>query len=126
MNINTDKQYMFFVKEFNDGKAYSIGMSKRDKDGNYKNFYVPVRVTKNVSIENMTKAYIKSAWLEPYEDKEGKTRINIVINEIETIEQVIQESKSNRELLHEAITNEPDPYKDFGNEVELNNFDLPF
>ena len=58
-----------FVTEFDWGKAYSIGISKKREDGKYDKSYFKVRFKKGVGLENMTKIDIKNAWFSFDTDK---------------------------------------------------------
>lgn len=118
MNINEDKKRMIFARQNNYGTFYSIGLSKKDRNNNYINGYMPCQFRKGVIVENKTEILIKSAWLDFYIDKENKTNVYLFINEFTTASSnetpaIIEEKKE-------------DPYKDFANEVVITDKDLPF
>lgn len=61
-----DRSVMVFrnEKEYN-GKTfptYCIGVSSKDKDGNWVNSYIDVLFKKGVEVENKTKIFIKNAF----------------------------------------------------------------
>ena len=119
MNIENKYPVMIFKKEYQGRVFYSVGLSRKDRDGNYINGYMPCRFKNNVSVEDKTKMYIKSAWLDFYlKDKE--TKPYVFINEFETIDQTITRIKE------EAREEVNDPFTQFANEVEINSDDLPF
>ena len=62
MGLTVTGDAMVFVTEFDWGKAYSIGISKKREDGKYDKSYFKVRFKKDVVLENMTKIDIKNAW----------------------------------------------------------------
>lgn len=115
MNIQTDKTYMVFKKEGQYGPMYSIGVSKKNQDNSYTNGYIPVRFRKDIELEDRTNIYIKKAWLDFYLTKDKKTSLYIFINEYETVEKVIEESKE-----------EKDQFQQFSEEITLTSADLPF
>lgn len=121
MNINNDYPVMVFKREHNGNTFYSLGLSKKDKDGNYTNGYMPCQFKMGVSVEDKTKIYIKNAWLTFYlKDKE--TKPYIFINEFETVGEAIQQAKM------EQPTEQPkeDPFAEFGKQIEITDEDLPF
>lgn len=118
MNIENKYPVMVF-KNINDGKAfYSIGLSKKDAEGNYMNGYITCKFKKDIDLENQTKIYIKKAFLTFYL-KEKITVPYIFISEFETIDQTIERIKRENEV-------EVDPYETFGNSITAEELDLPF
>ena len=113
MEIVSNKEEMIFKNEYNDKPYYTIGLSKKDKDGNYINGYMNVSFKKGVELENKTKIRIKSAWLDFYK-KDIKTIPIIFVNEFEIVKN--------------------DPFKEFGESiktevkesVKIEDSDLPF
>ena len=63
MGLTVTGDAMVFVTEFDWGKAYSVGLSKKKDDGTYDRAYFKARFKKDVSLENMTKIDIKNGWL---------------------------------------------------------------
>jgi len=77
---------MIFRKDFNDRATYSTTLSKKNKDGEWENGFIPVQFRKDVFLHNKTKINVKNAWLTFYKDKENKTVLYIFVNEFEEIE----------------------------------------
>lgn len=126
MNIINEKPVIVFRNEYNGKITYQTSLSRKDKNGNYVNGYIPIQFKNGVSFNNQEKIYIKDAWLSFYNiereyngKKNTTTRPYIFINEYETIEETISNSKIDNDL-------EEDPYVDFGNSFEINDNDLPF
>ena len=126
MNLEAGKIVMVFCKEFDDKKLYSIGLSKKNKNGGYDNGFMSVRFKKGVEVGNKTRIKIKDAWLS-FNTNEGKTFPFIFINDFEII------SEANPSA--EKCGKEENPYKDFGNsikteanfdQIEITSEDLPF
>ncbi len=119
MNITNDYPVMIFRRDNEYGTFYTVGMSKKDKNGNYINGYMPCQFKQGVSVEDKTKIYIKSAWLTFYlKDKE--TKPYIFINEFETLEGTMQQAKQ--------VQPKSDPFEEMGMQVQLDdgNMELPF
>ena len=130
MNISNEYPVTIF-KNVNDyGTFYKVGLSKKDVNGNYINGYKDIRFKKGVELEDKTKIYIKKAWLDFY-IKDKKTIDYIFCSEFELIEETIENARtplanmSDSEIV-QTVMNEDDPFKSFGEEVELTDFDLPF
>lgn len=123
MNINTDKKYMVFAKQGQYGTMYSIGISKKDKEGKYINGYIPVHFRKDVVVEDRTEIYIKNAWLDFYLSKDNKTMVYVFINEFDTVADKVEEGNKILDKKEEA---KEDPYSEFANDVEIKEEDLPF
>lgn len=124
MNIENKYPVMIFKREYEGKTFYNVGLSRKDRDGNYINGYMPCRFKNDVSVEDKTKMYIKSAWLDFYlKDKE--TKPYIFINEFELVGETINKSKvqEQQEILNEVVN---DPFAEFGNEVIISDDDLPF
>jgi len=80
MKITSDKEIIF--RHEKDGKVfYSMGLSHKTQDGNYKNDYMPVRFRKGVSLEDKAKIKIEEAWIDFYEGMKF-----IFINKFEEIQ----------------------------------------
>lgn len=111
-----------FKNKYNDKDYYKIGLSKKDKDGNYINGTMDCQFKKDVKVDDSKKIYIKEAWLDFYLTEEKKndktytiTHPYIFINKFDYVGDVVQESK---------VAN--DPFMEFGEENDLDIFDLPF
>ena len=122
MNLEAGKIVMVFCKEFDDKKLYSIGLSKKNKNGGYDSGFMSVRFKKGVEVGNKTRIKIKDAWLS-FNVKDNKTFPYIFINDYEVISEPNPEKK------------ESNPYEDFGNsikteanfdQIEITSEDLPF
>lgn len=111
---------MVFRKDNEYGSFYTIGLSKKDRNGQYINGYMNVRFKKGVSLENQTKIVIKNAFIDFYLDKNNRTNPYIMILEYELADEQKQEVKK------EKI----DIFKEFGEAVtvkeDLDSLDLPF
>lgn len=119
MNITNERAVMIFKKEYEGNTFYSVGLSKKDKDGNYVNGYMPCQFKNGVSIEDKTKLYIKSAWLSFYlkniPNSESKQTVPyIFINEFETVGKTIEQAK---------VEEDPfaDVFSEFGEEIVIDN-----
>lgn len=128
MNIVNDKPVIIFRNEYNGRISYQTSLSKKDKDGNYVNGYMPIQFKNGVEFNNQQKIYIKDAWLSFYNierENNGKKNVTthpyIFVNEFETVEETINNSKVDFEN-----TIEEDPFVDFGSQIEINDDDLPF
>lgn len=106
---------MVFVKEYEGRKLYSIGLSKKNKDGGYDNGYISARFKKDVELENKTRIKVKESWLS-FNVNENKTFPFVFINDFE-------------------ILSETNPYKEMGekikteaklDQIEITDADLPF
>ena len=122
MEIISNKEQMVFRKDYNGKPSYSLGLSKKDKDGKYINGYVKVNFKKGVELDNKSKIKIKNAWLDFYKDNE-KTIPTIFINEFEMSQDgEKQEEKNPLEEFGEHITTDFDT----GNQIQIEDSDLPF
>lgn len=102
MQIVENKDVMIFKQEKDGKRFYSIGLSRKDVNGNYINGYMPVVFKKDVELENKTKIKIKEAWL-GFNVKDKKTYTHIFINNFDIVE---QPKKSN-------------PFEEFGQQFEI-------
>lgn len=109
MNIENKYPVTIFRNDNQYGTFYKVGLSKKDMNGNYVNGYKDVRFKKGVEIENKTKIYIKSAWLDFYV-KDKRTIDYIFINEYETVSEAIEESKQEEYN---------DPFSEYGETVTI-------
>ena len=120
MQIITDKEEMIFRKDYNDRPSYSLGLSKKDKDGNYVNGYMNVNFKKGVELQNKTKIKIKEAWL-GFNAKDGKTYPYIFINDFDIIEEKKEETNP-FEQFGESFKTE----SEIGEQIQIDDSDLPF
>lgn len=130
--MNIDNQYPVAIFRFESGENvyYKMGLSNKDKDGNYINGYIPVQFRRGIELENKTKIYLKKAWLTFYLKKENIDGVDknitvpyIFVSEFEKVEEVIAGSKEKDIVKEEAAE---DPFKDLGNELVFTDDDLPF
>lgn len=82
MHIKENEELMIFK---NDKGYYSIGLSRKDRNGNYFYGYFPCQFKKDVSVENKTRIKIKNAFMSFYL-KEKETIAYIVITDFEIVE----------------------------------------
>ena len=107
----------------NEQGRYSVAVSKKDGD-KYINRYFPVEFLKDVEIENGTDIIIKNAFLTwfdwSYQDSKGtKWIIKITAFERVGTQQTIEEPKKEPKLQDKL-------FEDFGQEIEIDDSDLPF
>ena len=122
MEIISNKEEMVFRKDYNGKPSYSLGLSKKDKDGKFVNGYIKVNFKKSVELNNKSKIKIKNAWLDFYKDNE-KTIPTIFINDFEiTQECEKQEEKNPFKEFGEHITTD----FDIGHQIQIEDSDLPF
>ena len=117
MEIVSNKEEMIFKKEFNGRPVYSMGISKKNKDGNYEKGYITVNFKEGIDLPNKSKIRIKQAWLNFYL-KDKQTIPTIFIND------------------YELIKEDENPFKEFGDniktendiseQIEIKESDLPF
>lgn len=122
MEIISNKEEIIFKNEYNDKPYYTIGLSKKDKEGKYINGYMNVSFKKNVELENMTRIKIKSAWLDFYK-KDVKTIPTIFINDFEIVSTTPQISKKD---IFEEYGNSIKSDFDIGEQIQITDSDLPF
>ena len=126
MNIESKQPYTVFRNDYNQYTFYKIGISKKDATGKWINGYIRCKFKKDIVLENKTRIYIKKAWLS-FDLKEKETIPFIFIAEFETIDETIENSKKSAEkLAEEPQRNSEVPFKDFGEEIEIQDEDLPF
>lgn len=125
MEIVSTKNEIIFRKDYNDKPSYSLGLQKKNKDGEYINGYIKVNFRKGVDLKNKTKIKIKNGWLDFYKD-EDKTVPTLFIEDFIVINDGEEEHK----------TNELNPFEEFGDsiktesmigeQIEIDTSDLPF
>ena len=122
MNITSEQPYTVFRNDYNQYTFYKLGISKRDATGKWINGYIRCKFKKNVAVENKTRIYLKKAWLS-FDLKEKETIPFVFVSEFETVNEVIDNSKMPANNLQ---TTSDDPFKNFGEEITINDSDLPF
>ena len=116
MHISEDKPKMIFKYAKDDKEYYSIGLSTKDKDGNYQKGYMNCKFRKDVKLDNKTKIRLLDAWVDFY-IKDKITHPYIFINKFETIKD---------EQIKDIPQNVKTDYDDLGSGIELEDKDLPF
>lgn len=109
---------MVFRKDNEFGTFYQIGLSKKDRNGNYINGYLNVRFKKGINLENKTKICIKNGFIDFYLDKNNRTVPYVMVLDYEVENEKKQETKE-----------EEDVFKMFGQENGTGmdpNGELPF
>ena len=119
MHIDENRARMIFRYDNNGVASYKIGLSKKDKDGNYINGYMNCRFPKDAVIENKTKMRLIDAWVDFYV-KDKITYPYVFINKYEIVEE------SGKEGLQELPKNTKTEYDDLDSGVQLEDSDLPF
>lgn len=127
MNIQSDKPYMIFEKEYNGKKYYKVGLSRKKQDGTYENGYVDIQFKQDVEIHNKERIYLKNAFLTFYKSKDKATIPYIFVMDFERITDTIEHSEE-KDVVKQDVK---DDFADFGkevvlDEVEITNEDLPF
>lgn len=113
MELVSNKEEMIFRNEYNGKVGYTLGLSKKDKEGNYVKGYISASFKKGVDLQNQTKIKIKQAWLDFYK-KDKITIPTIFINDFEVVE----------EIPADKLTTKTE--SDFGGQIRLTDEDLPF
>lgn len=112
MEIISTKEEMIFRNEYEGKVSYKIGLSKKNKEGQYDKGYIPVRFKQGVDLNNQTRILIKEAWLS-FNTHDKKTYPYIFINDFNIIDKGTPVQKEN-------------PYEEFGKQIELEESELPF
>lgn len=122
MQIVEDRDVMIFRQEKDNKRFYSIGLSRKDQNGNYINGYITAVFKKDVDIANKTKIKIKDAWL-GFNVKDKKTYPHVFVNDFEITEQPEEKKETNPfEEFGEHFTTEWEA----GQQIEIEESDLPF
>ena len=115
MNIQSDKPYTIYEKEYETKKYYKVRLSKKKQDGNFENGYIDIQFKKDADIKNKEQIYIKNGFLTFYKTKEDKTIPYIMVLDFTRVsEEIKKEEKAT------------DPFVEFAKEVEDEEFELPF
>lgn len=119
MNIQNKYPVTIFKRENNYGTFYSVGLSKKNMEGNYVNGYMDCKFKKEVVLDNKTKINMKNAWLDFYV-KDKKTIPYIFISDFDLVDTKQEQPKEEQF----------DPYKTFGTSITGEQLDedmeLPF
>ena len=112
MKIVSDRHEVVYKNKYNGKNYYKLKLARKDEQGNWQNGYIGCRFKKEVDLkEDKTHIEIKEAWLDFY-IKEKVTYPYIFINDF-----VITDKTDKEEV---------DPFADFGNQIEIEDKDLPF
>lgn len=104
-----------FKKAYDGKDYYRIGLSKKNKEGNYESGYLDAKFRKDTKVDDDKKIYIKDAWLDFFV-KDKITHPYIFINQFEYVEDIVkQETKDGF-----------DAGKVYVDEIEFTDEDLPF
>lgn len=121
MNIISDRPIMVFKRN----TKYSIGISKKKKDGSYETAYMKIEFNKDVQVEDRQLITIKNAWLDfynwEYENKKGTTWC-IRCSDFEIYNQTTEEPKEYNPYAEMNTKVEAD----IGEQIEITDDDLPF
>lgn len=122
MNIQSDKPYTIFRKDYKGYVFYKLGLSKKKQDGMYENGYIDIKFKGNPNIKNKTQIYINKAFLTFYLSKDKHTMPYIVAMEWQEVAEVID--KEHKDIVKEETTD--DLFAEFGEEHKDDDFELPF
>lgn len=120
MHIEEERTRMVFKYTKGDNVFYKVGLSKKDKDGNYINGYMNCKFPKDANIEDKTQIRLIDAWVDFYV-KDKITYPYIFINKYEVVEsgKWIYEKQ-------DLPKNTKTEYDDLDSGVQLEDSDLPF
>lgn len=113
MEVLSDRDEMIFRQEKDGKRFYSIGLSRKDQNGNYINGYITAVFKKDVDLPNQTKIKIKDAWL-GFNLKDKKTYPHIFINDFVIVEK------------EENPFDECTIKTEVGEQIRIEDSDLPF
>ena len=114
MKIIHEYPVRVFMNEHNGNKYYKLGLSKKDIDGKYINGYVDCRFRKDAKVDVDKKIYLQDCWLDFYV-KDKITKPYVFVNKFDYVKDIIEQTK-------EAT----DPFKEFGEEIVIEEGELPF
>ena len=83
MHIKENEEVMIFK---NEKGFYTIGMSRKDRNGQYFNGYFPCQFKKSENVENKTKIKLKNAFISFYL-KDEKTMPYVMILDYSVVEE---------------------------------------
>lgn len=124
MEIISERNETIYRKDFDGKPKYSIGLSKRLKNGEYENGYMTAYFKQDVTLRNKTKIAIKQAWLS-FNLKDNKTYPYIFINDFTIVDEgEMQETKGNEVNPYQEMSVKVE--SDFGQEIRIEDDELPF
>lgn len=89
INLNKEGKnspIMIFRNEKEGRVFFSTTVSHKDIDGNYQNAFINVQFKKNVEVPNKQLILIKDAWLDFFQNTDGKYVFTIFINNFDKVE----------------------------------------
>lgn len=126
MEIISNKEEMIFRKDYNGRPIYSIGLSKKKKDGSYEKGYMAVNFKEGTNIVNQSKIRIKQAWISFYL-KDNKTIPTLFINDYELISiPKPKEEDSEEKNLYKEFGENIKIESNIGDQIEITDQDFPF
>lgn len=81
--MNITGNALIFRKEYEGKNIYSTTISNKDVNGNYTNMYITVQLPKGVELENKTYIEITKGFLSFYTDKNGLSKVKVVVMEFQ-------------------------------------------
>lgn len=122
MEIISNKEEMIFRNEYEGKVSYKIGLSKKNKEGQFDKGYIPVRFKQGVDLNNQTRILIKEAWLS-FNTHDKKTYPYIFINDFSIVDKGIEKKETSP---FEEFGNNIKSDFDKGEQIEITDSDLPF
>lgn len=101
--------------------GFTISDHQKQQDGTVNKFYVPVRFKNGLEEPNNKDFVSIEGFTKPYKTKEGKLGISYFVMDWV----LISGADAEKPVIEETAT-EMDPFAEFGNEVIINDEDLPF
>lgn len=124
MEIVSDREETIYRKDFDGKPKYTIGLVKKDKQGNYENGYMTARFKQDVTLRDRTKIMIKQAWLS-FSQYEKKTYPYVFINDFEIVDEgEMQETQGDEVNPFEYMKTKVE--SDIGEQIRIEDGDLPF
>lgn len=120
MNVVSDKLIKVFAHDSDYGKMYSTGISKKDKNDNWKTSYITIYFGKGVEVADGTNIQIEESWLIPTNDSK---RVALFINKFKTSDEIVDNARKSYE---ESKEESDESFDDFSGKVEIDDDDLPF
>lgn len=111
MNLSSDRPVTIFRRDYQGREFYSIGLSKKDRNGTKYYGYMPCQFKKGVSLENKTRVYIQNAFITFYL-KDKQTVPYVMITKFETVEEAIQNSKDPFDMFNEEVSIDDNDFLD--------------
>lgn len=121
MDVISNRPVMVFKRD----NKYSLGISRKKKDGSYETAYMKIEFNKDTQLEDRQLITIKKAWLDfynwEYEGKKGTTWC-IRCSDFEIYNKTTDEPKEDNPYaeMNTIVEN------DIGEQIEITDEDLPF